>query len=451
MHLVIRAALLLPLSIVACGPVGSVDLAPEPPAEEACGGEPCYARVAAPRVPINAGRPGDGVQLIDYGVQKQASDASWGAVLTDIETHLPSSYGTQYQDADKITHGHETTHGINSDIRNNRAGGIGKNGFYLLGSKGVILDEPNMRKSAVAQYVPRSLQGSRYNLYIVGQTAWDDMPTYVFDEWVAYANGSAVGIDLVERGLWRYGWRDGVAGTLEFVVYGLATAMAVEARAPQYWASNTQFREFVAWHARRSMQLFRKGAGMNDFKYDVQDRYYESLKSSADAEAMRAFIKRVYGQQYYDEVILGIEIPGGGGAGGAGGTGGAGGSGGMAGAGGAGGMAGAGGAGGMAGAGGGGGGGGGAGGDADGDGIRDADDLCGRTPRGAPVWTYGEWKGCAEGQYRDRPPGVGSDADGDGVPDAQDLCSNSPRGQPVWRSGEWTGCAGGQYRDRDVF
>ena len=85
-------------------------------------------------------------------------------------------------------------------------------------------------------------------------------------------------------------------------------------------------------------------------------------------------------------------------------------------------------------------------GDADGDGIPDTTDLCGATPAGAPVWTTGEWIGCAGGQFRDG--GGGADADGDGVPDAKDLCGKTAAGQPVWQWGDWIGCAGGQHRDK---
>jgi hypothetical protein len=39
--------------------------------------------------------------------------------------------------------------------------------------------------------------------------------------------------------------------------------------------------------------------------------------------------------------------------------------------------------------------------DADADGITDHIDRCSGTPAGSNVWTWGEYIGCAEGQYRD--------------------------------------------------
>ena len=143
---------------------------------------------AAPRVPFGGGvGPGSQVTWLAYAKQKSYTDpGDMGAVLMDIETHLPSSYGTQYQDADRITWGHETTHGINSELRNNyNKTGKTANGFYCLESQGAIIEEPNLRKSQVAAFVPQVLRGSRFELYINGMSDWDDTPTYIFDEWTA--------------------------------------------------------------------------------------------------------------------------------------------------------------------------------------------------------------------------------------------------------------------------
>jgi hypothetical protein len=43
---------------------------------------------------------------------------SLGEVLQDIELHMPAGHG--YRDSHKVTWAHETTHGINANIRNAR-------------------------------------------------------------------------------------------------------------------------------------------------------------------------------------------------------------------------------------------------------------------------------------------------------------------------------------------
>ena len=418
--------------LAGCVPAEPVGVAPEPP-ELATAPDPLTYHGGFNE--YFRGEPGASLRFIDYPATRTGSDRTWGAVLTDIHNHLPPRYGDMYWDSDKITAGHETTHGINSDIRNyHNDTGRRANGFYALEGRGVIVEEPNIRKSAVAAYVPASLRGSRYELYIVGQTAWDDTPLYVFDEWIAYVNGGAVGVDRVDAGLWREGWRDGVAGQLEFNVYALALAMAVEARDPAYFRSNEQFREFLAWNLQRSFAIYRHGKTMEDFRWDTQERYEEALRTSPDANAMREFAKRIFGEAWANEVVLGMRVdpppmppvpPSTGDAGptptrdAGGGTmppmplpppsG-----------------------------------------DSDGDGIRDADDLCSDSPVEDRVWSTGEWRGCAAGQMRDRDRGPdlgGSDSDGDGIADWTDLCSRTPAGRRVWTFGEWIGCAGGERRD----
>lgn len=409
---------------------GSAMPAPEPPDDDGTAPEPPPRKTTSALVTWK-GRPGDNVVWFTYPATKSLSDASWGPVLTDIENHLPAKYGTTYRDSDKITHGHETSHGIHSDVRNyHNKSGKRANGLYALNDKGVIIVEPNIRKSAAAAHIPASLRGSRYSLYITGQVEWDDTPLYIWDEWNAYVNGGAVGTDLVKRGMWKYGWRDGVNGQLEFAVYAVAVAMAVQKGDPSYFTGNEQFREFLAWNLRRTMEIYREGAVMKDFAWKDQDAYLERLKTSADAEAWRAFVKSFFGEQFYKEVFLGesgtVDPPDAGPAdtgpvdppdsgppdSGPPDTGPM------------------------------------PDGDSDGDGIRDALDMCSKTAAGANVWTEGEWIGCAGGQRRDGGPWSGTDGDGDGIADAKDLCTKTPAGQRVWTYGEWTGCASGEFRDK---
>ena len=243
------------------------------------------------------------VQWFDYPTQKSASGTAWGTVLTDIETHLPSSYGTTYRDSDYVTWGHETTHGINSHIRNNfNTTGKKANGFYLLENRGVVLVEPNITKSQVAPYIPQSLRGMRYSTYITGQTAWDDTPLYVWDEWVSYLNGTAVGVNRVNEGSWTEGWRD-QSGNIEFVVYGIATGMAVKAKDPSYFASYPQFRNLMTWLSERSMKLYHEAQAMPDFAYDKNVEYYEAMKTSSDAESWRQFARETFGAAWTQNVF----------------------------------------------------------------------------------------------------------------------------------------------------
>jgi hypothetical protein len=439
------ALVLCALFGVSCAQGGADLAAPEPPDVDR-GGAPTPPGM---RAAMWKGIPGEHVEWLKYPAQNAKTGGSWGVALTDIAQHLPSSYGDMYWDSDLITAGHETSHGIHSELRNNHnTTGKKANGFYVLNDRAVIVVEPNIRKSDVAPYIPTSLRGSRYSLYITGQVEWDDTPLYIWDEWNAYANGGDVGVDLVNRGLWTYGWRDGVAGELEFVVYATAVAMAVQKKDPTYFDGYDQFREFLAWNVRRSMNSYRAGAKMEAFKWADQDAYYERMKNDAGAATWRDFVRGYFGADWANAVLFGADpgpvdagpadtgpsvvdsgpgvVDSGGGSAadsGVSDTGtidpidsGSGDS-----------------------------GGGGAADDEDGDGVKDILDLCSKSPPGAPVWTSGDWIGCAAGQHRDG--GGGADSDGDGIPDTKDRCSKTAAGARVWQWGDWIGCAAGQHRD----
>lgn len=271
------------LALLACADTG-----PEPPARER------HALVKG---------PGANVQFFAYPPQKNKQDpGTWGPLLTDIENHLPASYGSQYYDSNPAIHAHETTHGINAHLRNTY-GVPGDNAFYVLKDRAILLAEPKMTKSKVAAFVPSQLRGSRFNLYIIGQTAWDNEPLYVFDEWVSYTNDSDVGVELHNSGKWTYGWTDGVAGTLEFCVYATATAMAIEQHDPGYLTQTPQFLEFLAWHLQRGMDIFRAGKDLQYFKWSTQDTYYNDLQSSTAAAPLRTFLTQRFGEPFMKQVL----------------------------------------------------------------------------------------------------------------------------------------------------
>jgi hypothetical protein len=259
---------------------------------------------ADPRAPDAAPDPGDGVEWFTWPDQQSTTDPSWGDELTDIHDHLPASYGDTYWFDDAITAGHETTHGIQADLRNYHAPDGGRyNAFYVLDDRAAFVLEPDIRKADIVPEVPAALRADRFDLYLIGQTAWDDTPLYVFDEWTAYVNGAAVGVGQVSAGLYDDGWTDAVMGPLEFCVYAIATAKAVADGDPSYFASNTQFRAFTAWQLRRAMTLFEAGRAMSDFTWQHQDDYATAMRSSPEGEALRQFARDTWGAAWTEDVL----------------------------------------------------------------------------------------------------------------------------------------------------
>jgi hypothetical protein len=245
-------------------------------------------------------QPGD-VDWIVFSAQHARSSSAWGDVLNDIVQHCPEESVDYYSDSDRVTHGHETSHAIHSYLRNHRnETGERANGFYVLGDRAALVREPGIRKSQVGEFVPQILRRSRFSTYVTGQSAWDDTPLYIWDEWNAYVNGTEVAMDLAQSGGWTFGWRDACMGTLEFVTYAVAVGLAVEKHDPIYLVDHPQFMAFLAWNVDRSMTLYEPCAQIADFAWDEQDDLYVTLRDHPDSATIRDFLRRALGDALFD-------------------------------------------------------------------------------------------------------------------------------------------------------
>lgn len=207
--------------------------------------------------------------------------------LADIESHIDPKHGGTYRDSDLTTWAHETTHGINSDIRMRYRGRI--NGFYCLEDRAIILKEPNFRLGLVRNYIPQSMSRSTlYQLYMVSQArSWDDTPTYIFDEWIAYTNGSVCYSELPKSN--RFG---SVKGMFEFNIYAIALCQALKTHDPSY--DDKELKLFVMWNLKRTYQ-YRNGE---------EKEVITSFKNSQDFENLRRFARSYFGEKFYNEVLL---------------------------------------------------------------------------------------------------------------------------------------------------
>lgn len=208
------------------------------------------------------------------------------SVYGDVISH---SRETPYGNAHgRATNVHETTHGLNSWIRNNNSGKR-VNGFYVLQDRGIVIDEMRFRKNQVAKFVPQNLRSVRFSMYITGQAAWDDTPTYILDEWVCYVNGAKCNVEDVQAGRYQGDWTDGVSGSLEFSIYTIALAMAVKEYEPQSWSP--QFSSFLIWELQEAEKTFMVGRAMDKFKWDKQDTLLREFLTSSSAAPMRKFVR----------------------------------------------------------------------------------------------------------------------------------------------------------------
>jgi hypothetical protein len=190
-----------------------------------------------------------------------------GPVVSDIESHLPA--GHPYYDSDRITWVHEGTHGINSRLRNL----YGCPAFYVLKNRAVLLNEPDTTLAKVARRVPKSLRGSVYSLYLIQmQGYWNQQPSYVFDEWVAYTNGAEARrqLGITSRG-------ETVDYALEFCIYAACVP----------WAANSddpKLKAFYKWQVERVLRFNPHGL--------------DKLKTAQDAESLRQFLRSYCGSTW---------------------------------------------------------------------------------------------------------------------------------------------------------
>jgi hypothetical protein len=189
----------------------------------------------------------------------RAAPSGVGAFLADVESRLPPEMGTRYRDSSRVTWCHETTHGVQAALRNS----YHLPAFYPGGGRCALVEPPAVTLGEVAAAVPQQLRGGRYQLYLVRQRHdWEREPLYIWDEWVAYNNGTTTGIE--EGGRSRTGASDDAVACLEFSGYALAVAAAARHKGVPV---STQFREFLAWELRRSLGLYARAMSLPAFSW----------------------------------------------------------------------------------------------------------------------------------------------------------------------------------------
>lgn len=199
----------------------------------------------------------------------------------------------------RMTCAHETTHMINSELRNKYRQETAINAFYLPTGWAFVTHEPNIRKIQAANFIPDNVRGYRYNTYITGAREWDKQPLYIIDEWCAYINGALVGIDDIRRGVYRGGRTDGVSGCLELGLYSVGLCMAIEKYDNTYWNDNKQFRAFMKWNLQRAYNTYMAGKDYPEFKWKKQEEFLNRFRNSKETEEMRNFITK-----YFDGIGL---------------------------------------------------------------------------------------------------------------------------------------------------
>jgi len=177
-------------------------------------------------------------------------------IVSDVQSYLPE--GNIYNNnKDKINAVHESTHGVNSRLSEI----YGKPTFYVLNNKAFVFDEIPGSLDKTAEKIPNALRGSVYNLYLIrSQRWWKNQPSYIFNEFTAYTNGS-----LAREQLMIEGRTETVEQMLQMIAYSY------------YVATTPDSRIFWKWQTRRALEVYKRSglyfdyADIPEFKELIKD------------------------------------------------------------------------------------------------------------------------------------------------------------------------------------
>lgn len=215
-------------------------------------------------------------------------------VYGDVLSH---SFEKPYGDQDsRRINVHETSHGITSHLRNFYSKALKRklNVFYVLNSRCIVLEESNISMHLVTKYIPSDLRSYRYNLYFVKNlTDWNDMPSYIIDEWNSYILGSKSAVEDHNNGVINERV-DAVSGCLDFSIYAICFAMAVKEHDNEYWITYPQFKNTIKFLLIEAEKTYREGIKIENFNNSSQNKLYETLQKSDNAGKIRAFLREEF-------------------------------------------------------------------------------------------------------------------------------------------------------------
>lgn len=215
--------------------------------------------------------------------QREINDPN--EIYVDVMSHAPEMV-TKYG---RLTNVHETIHKMSGHHRVRLKPSLGRNSFYIPEYGMVNLYEPNMRKSQVIPYIPSNLRNTRFNLYIRGQTMWDDAPLYICDEWNAYLADDECFIIDTNLDLHTHTRYSDVSSSLQFAVYSVALYNAVKEKDPGYIKKHPEFHSFIYLQLYRTQKIMRQAKDVGMYRdWEMQRDYHTAMMNSKIGETLKS-------------------------------------------------------------------------------------------------------------------------------------------------------------------
>lgn len=234
--------------------------------------------------------------------------------MEDIQWHRQTNFKV-FDDRD--THVHENTHLLDNDLGNakSKEGGYKTRVWAFYFGKGCLcyVNDPKITKTQVKEFLPPGLQYERFKTYLNtkypyrspdGQVdiadTYEDSPLLVWDEWVAYTNGTQQALWDEERTPKDKALKtSGPEACLEFSIYATAVSMAIKKNNPDAW-KDEQTRAVFRYQFKRAMKTYREAMTYERFRFTPE--HCKAFFGPA-GDPLRKFLKEEFGQEFVDDVF----------------------------------------------------------------------------------------------------------------------------------------------------
>ena len=96
---------------------------------------------------------------------------------------------------------------------------------------------------------------------------------------------------------------DALVGPLEFSIYALGLATAIQKHDPDYLRENRQFREFLGHELRRATAIYRRGMKLDQFHWE--QTLERNLLEQDDSRELREIVPQLFGADLKLEELIG--------------------------------------------------------------------------------------------------------------------------------------------------
>ena len=234
----------------------------------------------------------------EFSIYDRVRPSETDDILGDIKSHLHNNYydvtikdyptgSIVSQDSLNISTVHESTHGINSFLRNKYSTNENKvNAFYCLNNQYIVIKESNLALKGVGKNIPKSIRFTSYDLCFNSKISesWNDRCLYLCDEFLSHGNAT------MYRKQKKIKERD---SAIKFAFeYGMYSLVHLQMLKGTGYEDYDKLKWFHEWNFNRCFDTFDGERGLID--------NMKIFIKSEDCKDLRLFIAQEFGQEFYE-------------------------------------------------------------------------------------------------------------------------------------------------------